>query len=464
MQLTKEYCDKYFLWAGRSHEWTGYIFVACQVSCFMQDCWQANIIGISWLVFGLLWFFSRVAIEALKEKMSFLEMLITASVVSGIATRVVVWPIDMYYFFFTDGPLSSFRRELQLQIYKRGPRYEKWAYGKEDIKYDEWYLRETLNMIAEWESSISEESDAIAKLPETVELQTRTACACGATIVVAQTAQPALAEDSITLSSTGWMTSIVHATSPDPLITVPDARLRTTASFSKEVSLFGDIDFLELVLNSPNWWKMAELNLQIGEEDGLHFGRIPKSAVFNLPDPYVQETVSYPRVPYNFFGFGMQYERREGDTHIVADITASSKQPFSDGGQWNALETSMRVDHNFTPHLNTALAVWIDSTRAVNSADLKWRGDFFVLKAMFYGSSTGETGANVLGSLRLIPTTPNLDIHGMLDYDRINSTSSLWWSSGIGLRGKADIWSATIDYEDHGEKNRGVVARVIRRF
>jgi hypothetical protein len=188
-------------------------------------------------------------------------------------------------------------------------------------------------------------------------------------------------------------------------------------------------------------------------------------------DPFVLETTVYPRVPYGFFGYGIQYEHSNSDLHLVADVTGETSRNFTDGRQFRTVNSSLRLDHDFRHNLNFGLACSVESDTLVTSFDSRFRPvDKVTVITMAYGTIDGsQFGLNNTFITRPFGDLPNIDLHTMIDC-KFTSTlgfeTSIWYSAGIGIRTRDSRWSATLDYNGSfsGARTEGPVLRLTHRF
>lgn len=477
MKLTEQTRHDAFTANPRTGELAGYALLFCFISSAMQDCPRVNLIGFIWPVIGLAWVFARLLWEARKETSTVTEMFVTMCEVTGIFNRVFTWPIDMYHRILTDGPYSTLRRELQLQVYLYGPDYNEWANDASAGNYQAWH-REVADQLMECRmEEIHDEADELQELPSLVVrgVGTQTAYACGATVLIVNASGQCEARGQTSINSSGWITVLGSPTSSThtPQVSVTDFRLRTTLEggvLNDGASIFVDVDLLEATGGSPNWLKMAQMNFALDDSSALHVGRIPKSAIFNFGDPYDQRTVSYPRAPYNFFACGLQYEWRSPRLHLVADITAGSGFDFVDRDQFESADGSLRFDGDITPSVNLGIAAQIANHSQIMSLDARLKPvSTITINAMVYGSPQHRMhGFSITTVVQPIDSVPGFDIHSMLD--RVGgpggSSRSFEWSVGVGVRTANSNWSFTVDYEADTSRDRpsGPRLRLQHRF
>jgi len=360
-------------------------------------------------------------------------------------------------------------------VYLHGPVHNDWANDALAGDYQEWRTEVTDRIMECRMEEIHEEAGRLQELPSLAVTQvgTQTAYACGATILVVNASGQCEAHGQTSINSSGWITVLGSpnpSTTHSPHVSVADFRLRTTIEggvMTEGTSVFMDADLLEATGGSPNWLKMAQMNLALDDSSTFHVGRIPKSATFNFGDPYEQRTVFYPRTPYSFFAYGLQYEWRSPRFHLVADITAGSGFDFGDMDQFESADGSVRLDGDITSSVNLGIATQIANRSQIMSLDARLKpASTITINAMVYGSPQRRMhGFSVTTVVQPIDSIPGFDLHSMLD--RVGGPlSSFEWSVGFGLRTANSDWSFTVDYEADTSRSRqsGPRLRLQHRF
>ncbi len=145
--------------------------------------------------------------------------------------------------------------------------------------------------------------------------------------------------------------------------------------------------------DNGNWLEIAALECAVSANTTMSVGRLFLAAPYSFPAPFLLRTVEVPKAnTFAFYGYGVQVRRSFGSWSAMVDVTGDSGRQFDDSGNFNDVESSLRVGRklgsvgtlSFTSQLSA------DFTRV----GLDWMSDpsqkLHVWAGVYYDDGTAE--------------------------------------------------------------------------
>jgi hypothetical protein len=370
--------------------------------------------------------------------------------VDGMWACILLWPMELIRFAITrdfDSFVDNYRLHIGNQIFDDMVRNGAERRTAQDSRADD-----ERRAVARERKRAQEFRRQVDEIPETVTVGARAAYACGLiTTAAAGMSTTARAQTPSTNSGAsvyGWVTVVGEATETTNSLTLRHARVRPTVTITPSLWLFGEYDLAEL-RPEQNWLKQSWVGWKPTESLTLRAGRLTLTPIALTPPPFKLETVNYPRLPFRVFAYGLQAEAKHGDWKIAADVSGTSGLLFDSDGQFDSLETTVRVERNLGRRLT--LGGQFQAGDHVRNVGLDWNlrpTDWLTTKGAGYVSSVGETetigGYAFLG----IKPCPALEFYGQFDALRQHEhDASFIASSGVTLMSPGRRRSLTFGHE-----------------
>ncbi len=452
----------------------GPVMIFWNIILLLAPVWQVRTFGAVWPIAGILWIICRLKREGRESNRNFTEMLVLLWKTRDTFQKLYFWPLDML-FFLTKWGWRNLDEEIQDEVFRE----MEWEIGSSRHEHDN--VVSATRLITECRIKESEiQARRLRELPNEIQLDAKTAYACGATVVTLASAPMGKAEEvenkpDITASSWGWITGVhkePQQGSSDTLL--KHARLRAEVKHQpSKSSVYTEFELTQIETGG-NWMQQAYVSLKPSDQTTFRIGRIALAPLYMDPPPFLLETVSYPRSPFSYFGYGFQSDMTLGTWNILADISTDSTARFDDRKQFDHVEGSVRLSKTLSSKAIVAVAAQIGETMQRFSMDytIKPLPEMYA-RGVAYISS--RDGMQVEGSYVTLVGFPikrfskQFDIHAMVDGRHYESdgTDSFQYSVGARVRSKDDKWSATVDWQDDSTspaKDGAVLVRLQRRF
>jgi len=227
-------------------------------------------------------------------------------------------------------------------------------------------------------------------------------------------------------------------------------RLRTKVETSTPLGAFLKTNVLGMDTVNSNWLEEAWLSWDLNDDWQIRTGRLALSTLYVTPPPFLLETVQYPRMSRNVYGYGIQLYGSAGKgLDVIADMGGASGKGFNDSENWNRMEFSARVKKSFSDNFfiagNTQLSE--DFKRFIFDFGFNPTEKIY-LKGAAYAADEGkfETYGNyVFAGYRILEQA---ELHTQTDY-QINrpGNENIIWTNGVRVWEKNNQFALTIDYE-----------------
>lgn len=227
-----------------------------------------------------------------------------------------------------------------------------------------------------------------------------------------------------------------------------------------------EVEAVDLDNADKNWLRQAVVSYKVNSDWSLYAGRIFLAQGWVLSSFADLETVRLSRVPTNCYGYGVQAKGNlGGGLSLRVDVTGKSGVSFDSEENWDALESSMRIQKDFTANLFLAGTVQVSDDVSRYVLDTK----YVIGKACFKGAGyvmhetekEGNTEGFYLYSGYEI--WKGVELHAQYD---CRAEKDDIWTVGTRLWAPKDQVSLTVDYEyvpGQSDDSR-VIARVEFRF
>lgn len=206
--------------------------------------------------------------------------------------------------------------------------------------------------------------------------------------------------------------------------------------------------------------RLHELN--ISRTDGRnswHLGRLFLAACYSTPAPFLNRMARYPRASFTMsaYAYGLQYRHTTETWGVMADVSGNSDKTFDQGGQFERLETSLRVSRDVSPELALAGSAQLseDFKRLAFDVDYK-HSKVNVIGALYY--SDEDTRTRALAAFARAEFVAQSWLRPHLQYD-VRADGHDILTPGIGFGNPDKKFYAAADYEA-GNGGVGFVARV----
>jgi hypothetical protein len=426
--------------------------------------WVAYIARV-WPFIGIACIIHRLFAEAEYYKSSWWTEFVMACKLNDFFMCLYIWPFQIWRCFKKEcDPNSTFRAELHDQLWHRKYRTIRMSAGHDNAVFT---LRDMGKQLVE---ETKEQSDELKQIPVHIALSAKTSAACGATAVVVATTPVASAGDVpkttnaiIEVSSYGWVTGVAQRPienkgEREDTEELRHARLRTIVkSKPLNLQLFTEIDGAQLQEPRQDWFKQYYLSWKPEEHTTLSIGRLAVAPLWMVPPPFLLESVSYPRLPYSFIGYGIDADMRRGNWRVIADITGTTGLKFTDEGQFSRPEGHLRVEYGRSPACVYAVSGqtsedFIRTSLDVNIKPTPWmdlKGATYHSRARSPDSWTESTGGYAYIGLRPIQSLPQVEVHGQADYQysREGVANPLILTAGARVLFNKGKQSVTLDYQ-----------------
>jgi hypothetical protein len=445
--------------------------------CFTP--YPGNLFFIFWPLVGLGWFVYKLHLDADHYESDIWTEFLFASQTDDCAILVVyLWPMNMLITLCALGPHATFRRSLDNDTFRTMYRGIASRCGHDSAVFA---IRDSC------ESQIKntlETSERTKEFIHDVSLDARTACACGATVVTLATTSASAGESpklpssatNLTMNSYGWITAVYEKPEQGVDTTIlRHARLRTKITDTAlRSTIFTEIDAADLQFPKANWAKQFFLTTLVSKAVTINIGRMATAPVWVTPPPFLLETVNYPRLPYSVFAYAAEADVRKNGWRVVGDITGKSGLRFDEGGQFDRLEGSMRIERTIGKSFIAALTAQASESFAKASFDFAATpSSWLSLKGALYRtdqeSARGHQkteGAYAYVGVRPLVEFQQLEFHVQADYrDTLGVHDNKPWilESGARLLLDKGKYSVTLDYQSvPGRGNEGDNAIFLR--
>ncbi len=368
----------------------------------------------------------------------------------GLWACILLWPLELIRFAITrgfDSFVHNYRLRIGNQIYDDMVRNGADRRTAQDSRSDN-----ELWALARERQRGREFSERLDALPDTVTTGARTAYACGLiTTAFAGATAGAKAQTPSTNAGVGiygWFTIIGEATESTNSVSLRHARMRPTVTITPSLWLFGEYDLAEL-RPKQNWLKQSWIGWRPTESLTLRAGRLTLTPIALTPPPFKLESVNYPRLPYRVFGYGLQAEAKHGDWKLAADVSGTSGLLFDDAGQFDSIETTVRVERNFGRTLT--LGGQFQTADHILNLGLDWNyrpTDWLTAKGAGYVSYVGEAKTTGGYAFLGLKPCPALEFYGQFDALRQRERdASFIASGGVTLMSPGRKRSITLGHE-----------------
>ena len=443
-----------------------------------------RLFGILWPLTGLTILYFKLGREARAYNSDrWTEFLLGWKLWTNVVAGIYFWPLETLFLIFSDAKSYSFRQKVEsLHIQD--------MFAKCGRKDHAWHTAQT---IFKGDVECAEnQSQAIHEMPEHLVLSAKRTSVCGATAMTLATSAASAAtsvtpapttNSSVTVSSSGWVAAVED--SPlcgKPTTTLRYARLQTSLNDTTlHVGVFNEMDLEQLQFADPDWVKQAYLTYTPTTDVSFRAGRLFIAPGWTVPAPHSVQTVNYPRGPYSTDAYALQADVKAGQWHYLADVSGRSDLTFSDHGQFQRVEGSMRIERDLGPHCTVAWTGQASSSFTRTSFDILAKPTTWLdVRGMFYyGTDTGKSGlftktagAYAYAGTRPLDWLPQLELHGQTDIQQkwgMHEAQPVILTEGLRLQTAGGKYSATADYQHslgtHGASDSdGFFLRFQRRF
>ncbi len=227
-----------------------------------------------------------------------------------------------------------------------------------------------------------------------------------------------------------------------------------------------EVEAVDLDNANKNWLRQALVSYKVNSDWSLYAGRIFLAQGWTLPGFADLETVRLPRVPTNCYGYGIQAKGNlGGGLSLRADITGKSGVSFDSDENWDALESSLRIQKDFTANLFLAGTVQVSDDVSRYVLDTKYVIGKACFKGAGYVMHEAEKEGNTEGFYLYsgYEIWKGIELHAQYD---CRAEKDDIWTVGTRLWAPKDQVSLTVDYEyvpGQSDDSR-IIARVEFRF
>lgn len=420
-----------------------YLLLIAWALCPIRVSWPLY----SWIFLGLLVFFWKLSWIVRNLKLDWKEEFYLAlkTPFDGFFGCIAGWPFELASFAFTR-KYSSFAFSYEM---REGNRiYEHLILEGVNRQTVRDSIGEDSRRALKFERERAAQfKKTIEDVPAAVEGRAKGAYACGLiATALAGAATPTQAQTPRTNAGTslyGWITLVGHSDVEKDEVTLRHVRIRPTLTFTPDLWAFGDLEMREIQPSGQNWMKQAWIGYSPDHDTTIRVGRLALTPIAVVPPPFLLETVNFPRLPYNFFAYGLQAERKMGAWKIAADVSGRSGRGFQSEGQFSNPEASLRIEHNFPRNVRLAFETQAGEDSVVTGLDWHWNRKGLRSKGAAYMSE--KNSERIAGGYTYFGIEPHRSIEIFAQFDAEKRTSrdpNFIISSGITL--KADKRKSTL--------------------
>ncbi len=423
-----------------------------------------NFLGILWPISSVMWIVYRIRHDMNKEGYDLVTALIVMWKVGDLWMRIFFWPLDAIL-------CLSNGRSLKNEL---------WSKHLDEI-VGNGRVHDSSIQAADRDSErdirrAQRASEQIRELPEVVEVKARTAYACGATVMTlaSATAAPLPSTNRVEISTSGWVSVVRKEDLPTEKSEtyVSNAHVIVTASDATTgLSVLAELELTQVGDSKANWLQMAYIGYRPIPTDEIRLGHVALAAPWMEPPPFLEEPVSFPRIPYFFYGWGMQYDATRGSWNFLVDVATDSSVRFDDERQLDGAQASFRIKKKFNPKLTLAVAGEItgDSGTLSLDASVKPSPQFYGRGTLYAGARPGQDLVGTYITLVAFPIKgfgEKLDVHNLLDVQSLfdRDHTSLRYAVGARVQSEDKRWSLTADFVGSNRGDRTVEMRFQHRF
>lgn len=244
-------------------------------------------------------------------------------------------------------------------------------------------------------------------------------------------------------------------------------RVRFDLKSSTPWGFFAEIEAVDLDANEKNWLREAKVSYKVSDDWTLYAGRLFLTSGWVTPSPANIETVSYPRIPFNCYAYGLQLKGDLGDGwSLVMDVTGKSGVAFDSDANWDGLESSTRLQKVVNKNLTLAGTVQAGADSGGVMFDAQYHLEKFYLKGATYTRRAwGNEAKDISGFYAYAgyEVLKCLELH--TQFDRQTDRDNIW-TTGVRLWMPNKMFELTVDYErviEQSDDNR-IIARGEFRF
>jgi hypothetical protein len=430
----------------------------------------AHIIGVLWPVSGMWWLAYRVHRHARQEQTDLFTQIVLLLKTRFIVFKFYFWPFDALSQFC--GSKWSFRHEIESDAFNDQFSVMRWESRNSRIFASRHAAEQCL-------VKADRDIQNLRELPEVIEVKSRTAYACGATVMTlaSATAAPAqtVSTNRLEVKTDGFV-AVMNTRDLDrgtDVTTLSWAHLRASVKDNETHLLaFGEIELTQVGKHDANWLQMAYLGWQPTDRDEIRLGHLALAAPWMEPAPFNEEPVSFPEIPYNFYGWGLQYDASRGPWNFLADLSTDSRKRFDDAHQLDGFDSTFRIKRKMSPKLTLALAGEIQEDAQTLSVDASYKPQtqFYTRGTIYFGTRKGRDLVGCYVTSVLFPSKTlgeRFDLHSLVDVHTPFGQGDDPYRVSVGARVQTrdKTWSATVDFTDRPKSDSKVIEmRLQRRF
>lgn len=434
------------------------ILMACSI-------WPYNLIAIAWPIIGLAWFWKKLSRGARKYQSDlWTEFVFALKTSDGCFMAIYVWPLDMLVTLTEWGPFSSFRTALEHEIFESKMLEIAPVAGRDSAIFASrdsysFQVKEAVRTGAQ-----------LKELPDNVAIGAKTSCAYGSAMMTLAAAPAMAAEKTapennqrVNITAYGWVSGVAQRPIDDSTTaSATDLRFARVRSIftdtPSKTMIFTEADMAQLQYPGHDWAKQYFVSVKPTKTVTLSAGRMAISPVWMTPPPFLLETVNYPRAPFSIFAYAAQADVQIGQLRIIADVSGKTGLRFDEGGQFDRIEGSFRIENKLSAIATLAATAQTSDqfTRGALDFTLSPAPWCDTKGAIYWADNVTKTGHTLTqGGYLYVGFRPfeqlrQLELHGQADYQQTSgrpSTTPWILSAGARMQFDKGKHSATIDFQ-----------------